>query len=64
MTKKMMSENGIEFEEVDMSQNPAAAQQARDLGYQSAPIVITPDEHWSGFRVDKIRALAGALVPA
>lgn len=25
-----------------------------DLGYQEAPIVVTDDDHWSGFRPDKL----------
>jgi len=28
------------------------------LGYLQAPVVVTPDAHWSGFRPDRLNALA------
>ncbi len=62
MTKKKMDALGIPYEEVDMAANPGAADEARSLGYRSAPIVITEDNHWSGFRPDLINSLT--LVPA
>lgn len=61
-TKDKMDALGIDYEEVDMSQNPLALDEARSLGYQSAPVVITETDHWSGFRIDKIKSLV--LVPA
>lgn len=30
------------------------------LGYLQAPVVVAGSEHWSGFRPDRIKALAGA----
>jgi glutaredoxin-like protein NrdH len=27
------------------------------LGYTAAPVVIAGDDHWSGFKMDKILAL-------
>lgn len=57
-TKKKMDALGIQYEEVNMSEHPEAADEVRALGYQSAPVVITESEHWSGFRPDKISSLA------
>jgi glutaredoxin-like protein NrdH len=31
------------------------------LGYLQAPVVVVGNDHWSGFRPDRIRALAGAV---
>ena len=31
------------------------------LGYLQAPVVVAGDTHWSGFRPDRIKALAGAV---
>jgi glutaredoxin-like protein NrdH len=31
------------------------------LGYQQAPDVEAGNDHWSGFRPDRIKALAGAV---
>jgi glutaredoxin-like protein NrdH len=30
----------------------------RSLGYSAAPVVISGDKHWSGFKMDNIIALA------
>ena len=43
--------------------------EARDyvmsLGYSSAPVVVSGETHWSGFRPDSIKALADqVLAPA
>ena len=37
------------------------AKQVKALGYIQAPVVITDEDHWSGFRPDKIDELASRL---
>ena len=59
-TKRMLKSIDVEFEEVDMSQDPAALEMVKALGYTSAPVVISGDSHWSGFRMDQIKALKSA----
>jgi glutaredoxin-like protein NrdH len=56
----MLKSIDVEFEEVDMSQDPVALEMVKTLGYASAPVVIAGDEHWSGFRMDRIKALKTA----
>jgi glutaredoxin-like protein NrdH len=34
------------------------------LGYLQAPVVVAEHDHWSGFRPDRIKALAGAALTA
>jgi glutaredoxin-like protein NrdH len=34
------------------------------LGYLQAPVVVAENDHWSGFRPDRIKALAGAALSA
>jgi glutaredoxin-like protein NrdH len=58
MTKRMMKRNGIEFTEVDLSQNPEALEMVQGLGYQAAPVVIAGDKSWSGFKPDLVNSLA------
>ena len=53
----MLKRNQVEFDEVDMSQDPIALEMVKSLGYTSAPVVIAGEEHWSGFRMDKIQSL-------
>ena len=49
---------GLSYETVDISLDVAALDQVRSLGYAQAPVVVAGGEHWSGFRPDKIKALA------
>ena len=50
----------------DLARADSAIAEARDyvmaMGYLQAPIVVAGDEHWSGFRPDRIKALGGAGV--
>jgi glutaredoxin-like protein NrdH len=57
-TKRMLQRNEVEYEEVDMSQDPIALEMVKTLGYTAAPVVVAGDEHWSGFRLDRIQALS------
>jgi len=35
----------------------------KSLGYQQAPVVVAGEDHWSGFRPDRIKAVAAAAAP-
>jgi glutaredoxin-like protein NrdH len=56
-TKRLLTRNGIKFEIIDLSTDEAAMALVKELGYTAAPIVVVGDDHWSGFRMDKISAL-------
>ncbi len=57
-TKRMLQRSQIEYEEVDMSQDPVALEMVKTMGYTAAPVVVSGDDHWSGFRMDKIQAIS------
>lgn len=59
-TKRALESAGIGFEMVDITDDAAALAKVKALGYAQAPVVLTDGEHWSGFRPDKIKALARA----
>jgi glutaredoxin-like protein NrdH len=59
-TKRVLTKNGIEFNTVDLSTDETAMEMIKTLGYQAAPVVIAGDDHWSGFRPDKLSALTAA----
>ncbi|GAA1575247.1 ribonucleoside-diphosphate reductase class Ib glutaredoxin subunit [Leucobacter komagatae] len=61
-TYRALDSKGIEYEVHDLSEDEAALQAVKELGYLQAPVVVTDDEHWSGFRPDKIAELAGRLL--
>ena len=56
-TKRVLKKKFIEFEEIDMSKDPDALAQVRELGYTAAPVVFANGEHWSGFRIEKLNNL-------
>ena len=60
-TYRALDSKGIEYKVLDLSEDEAALETVKGLGYLQAPVVVTEDEHWSGFRPDKIAALAGRL---
>lgn len=57
-TKRQLTKLGVDFETVDLSENPSTLEQLQAAGFQQAPVVITPDSSWTGYRPDLIRALA------
>ena len=60
-TYRALDSKGIEYEILDLSQDEAALEAVKELGYLQAPVVVADDEHWSGFRPDKISELANRL---
>ena len=57
-TRRALDKAGLVYETVDISLDAEAFEQVTSLGYAQAPVVVAGEEHWSGFRPDKIKALA------
>lgn len=60
-TKKQLTKLGVRFDELALEQHPEMLEQFKELGHLSAPIVQAGESIWSGFRFDKIQALAKRL---
>ena len=60
-TYRALDNKGIEYEILDVSEDAVALERVKELGYLQAPVVVSGDEHWSGFRPDKIDELASRL---
>lgn len=58
LTINALEKLGIAYEKRDVTQDTAAYEACKALGYMSAPVVVAGDQHWSGFRPDRIKALA------
>lgn len=58
-TKRALDGKGISYKSVDISEDPNALDVVKAMGYMQAPVVVTENDHWSGFRPDKIETLAG-----
>ena len=62
-TYKALEKRGVAYETVDISLDAEARDYVMALGYLQAPVVVvSQDNHWSGFRPDRIKALAGSGV--
>ena len=57
-TKRLLTRNEVSFNEVDLSQDADAMAMIRELGYNAAPVVMAGEDHWSGFRPDKLATLS------
>ncbi|MEV0360715.1 glutaredoxin-like protein NrdH [Nocardia sp. NPDC050697] len=57
-TYKALDKAGVDYSVVDISQDADARDFVMALGYLQAPVVVAGEEHWSGFRPDRIKALA------
>ena len=60
-TYKALEKQGVAYEKVDITLDTQARDYVMALGYLQAPVVITDEDHWSGFRPDKINELAARL---
>ena len=59
-TYRALDKQGISYEKIDVTQDADSLAFIKGLGYQQAPVVVAGEDHWSGFRPDRIKAVAAA----
>ncbi|WP_207844041.1 glutaredoxin-like protein NrdH [Williamsia soli] len=57
-TYKALDKAGLAYETVDITTNDEARDYVMSLGYLQAPVVVAGEQHWSGFRPDRVKSLA------
>ncbi|HEY0240699.1 MAG TPA: glutaredoxin-like protein NrdH [Friedmanniella sp.] len=57
-TYRALDKAGLQYEVVDITENPGARGYVMSLGHLQAPVVVADGQHWSGFRPDRIAAIA------
>lgn len=57
-TYAALDKQGLTYDVVDITQDPEARDYVMALGYLQAPVVVAGEEHWSGFRPERIKGLA------
>ena len=56
---RSLDKMGVEYERIDISTDPDAREYVMALGYLQAPVVYAgPEQHFSGYRPERLRALA------
>jgi glutaredoxin-like protein NrdH len=63
-TYRALDKQGIAYESVDITIDGDARDYVLALGYLQAPVVVAGNDHWSGFRPDRIKALATGVLTA
>jgi glutaredoxin-like protein NrdH len=63
-TYRALDKLDTEYTVVDISEDADARDYVMSLGHLQAPVVIVDGEHWSGYRPDRIKALAERLASA
>lgn len=54
----LMKRLEIPYEEISLETTPGALDTVISMGFQAAPVIVTEEESWSGFKDSKIRGLA------
>lgn len=57
MTMRTLDRQGSEYEVIDVSQDVTASALIQSWGYRQVPVVQVGEDHWSGFRPDRLAAL-------
>lgn len=62
-TEKRFTDHNVAFTKVLVDEDPDGLARIKEMGYQSAPVVIIERggevvEHWGGFRINRIDAWA------
>jgi glutaredoxin-like protein NrdH len=57
-TRRSLDKAGLAYATVDLDADAEALAQVVALGYRQAPVVMAGGDHWSGYRPDRIAALA------
>ena len=56
-TTRALDSAGISYDVIDLSQDTDAFAAVQELGYRQVPVVVAGNQHWAGFRPDKISTL-------
>lgn len=59
-TYRALDKQGLSYNVIDLSEDAEALDFVLSLGYQQAPVVVAGDDHWSGYRPDRIKAAVAA----
>ena len=57
MTIKQLKAKGVNYEVIDVTQDISAAKKVQEMGYRQLPVVCNGDDHWSGFRPDRLQLI-------
>lgn len=57
-TKRQLDKLGVPYTEINIEHDEEARRRVTDMGFVAAPVVVAGDDAWSGFRYERLGALA------
>ena len=57
MTKKFLEQNGADFEEINIDEQPDKIDYVKGLGFTAAPVIEAGETVFSGFQPNKLKAI-------
>ena len=57
MTKKFLEQNGADFEEINLDEQPDKIDYVKSLGFSAAPVIQADDVVFSGFQPAKLKEI-------
>ena len=63
-TKRALDKAGLDYELIDVTEDAEGLATVKSLVYVQAPVVVADGDHWSGFRPEKLKPLAGTRARA
>lgn len=57
MTKKFLDQHKVEYNEINLDEQPEFIDHVKGLGFSAAPVIETENDVFSGFQPDKLKAL-------
>lgn len=57
--KTLLQNNGIDFEDRDISENPDAREEIINNGFMKVPVLKVKDQYVAGFEIEKVKEILG-----
>ena len=57
MTKKFLEQNGADFEEINIDEQPDKIDYVKGLGFTAAPVIEAGETVFSGLQPNKLKAI-------
>lgn len=58
MTKRFLDTNHVEYQEINLDEQPEYIEHVKNLGFNAAPVIQTATEAFSGFQPNKLKQLS------
>lgn len=57
LTKRVLKRRGLDYHEIDLTNEPELTAELQARGHSALPVVITDTDEWHGMNPAKLRAL-------